>query len=116
LSLEITSGRPLDKSDRVRPHLLGILQIRRYKRAHEDAHRRSLTPLSWSLIALAFAAGVIVAALCFVGRASIAALLATPSSLPIACVAGAAIVRGFEAIALAISAKAQRNLCPSGGR
>lgn len=77
---------------------------------------RSLAPLSWSLIALAFAAGVAVAALFFVGRSSIAALLATPSALPIACVAGAAIVRGFEAIALAISAGARRNPCPSGGR
>jgi hypothetical protein len=60
----------------------------------------------------AFVAGVIVATLCFVLRASIAELVRSSAFIPVACVLGALSVRAIESLFATITgahAGAQRN-------
>lgn len=54
--------------------------------------------LSTSAVLVAFVAGVIVAALVFVMRASIAALVESSAFIPVACVLGALSVRAIESL------------------
>ncbi len=68
----------------------------------------SNSKLSPAFVLVAFFTGVIVSALCFAFRGSIASIASSSAALPAACVFGAMVVRAIESVvSSAVAARAE---------
>lgn len=74
---------------------------------HATVSNSSLSP---AFVVVAFFAGIVVSALLFALRSSIASVVSSSAALPVACVLGALVVRAVESLATAAarSLSAQR--------
>lgn len=61
-----------------------------------DVSTRSLSP---AFVVMAFLAGVLVSAVLFALRGTIATVITSSAALPVACVLGALVVRAVESLA-----------------
>jgi hypothetical protein len=79
---------------------------------HRTAQRTSQQTASLALaLALAFVLGALMTILCWALRGSLSGLTSSTVTLPLACIAGAGLVRGIEWLfsSLVRSARAQRS-------
>jgi hypothetical protein len=74
-----------------------------------DIATASNSKLSPAFVLVAFFAGVVLSALCFALRGSIAAVASSSAAIPLACVAGAMVVRAIESMVSAVAPRAQRS-------